>query len=98
PGVMEKNFSAVVKFIVGQGWPFRQHTSFDATASRVLDVLEEVNREAPLKGLRWGLDHCETLQPKTLERLPAPRRPIALPNPPPPPRPALPPKHHPPAP
>jgi predicted amidohydrolase YtcJ len=71
PGVMEKNFSAVVKFIVAQGWPFRQHTSFDASASRVLDVLEQVNREAPLKGLRWGLDHCETLQPKTLERLAA---------------------------
>jgi hypothetical protein len=71
PGVMEKNFSAVVKFIVGQGWPFRQHTSFDASASRVLGVLEEVNRETPLKGLRWGLDHCETLQPKTLERLAA---------------------------
>jgi predicted amidohydrolase YtcJ len=71
PGVMEKNFSAVVKFIVGQGWPFRQHTSFDATASRVLDVLEQVNSEVPLKNLRWGLDHCETLQPKTLERLAA---------------------------
>jgi hypothetical protein len=71
PGVMEKNFSAVVNFIVGQGWPFRQHTSFDASASRVLDVLEQVNREKPLKGLRWGLDHCETLQPKTLERLAA---------------------------
>ena len=71
PGVMEKNFTAVVDFIVGQGWPFRQHTSFDATASRVLDVLEQVNRERPLKGLRWGLDHCETLQPRTLERLAA---------------------------
>jgi predicted amidohydrolase YtcJ len=71
PGVMEKNFSAVVKFIVAQGWPFRQHTSFDASASRVLDVLEQVNRETPLKGLRWGLDHCETLQPKTLERIAA---------------------------
>jgi hypothetical protein len=70
-GVMEKNFAAVVKFIVAQGWPFRQHTSFDASASRVLDVLEQVNRETPLKGLRWGLDHCETLQPRTLERLAA---------------------------
>jgi len=69
--VMEKNLTAVVKFVVGQGWPFRQHTSFDASASRVLDVLEQVNRETPLKNLRWGLDHCETLQPKTLERLAA---------------------------
>src|SRR2546429_1656808 len=70
-GVMEKNLSAVVKFIVGQGWPFRQHTTFDASASRVLDVLEQVNREMPLKNLRWGLDHCEGLKPATLERLAA---------------------------
>src|SRR5436190_1989220 len=70
-GVMEKNLSAVVKFIVGQGWPFRQHTTFDASASRVLDVLEQVNREIPLKNLRWGLDHCEALKPATLERLAA---------------------------
>ncbi len=70
-GVMEKNLTAVVKYIAGQGWPFRQHTSFDASASRVLDVLEQVNREIPLKKLRWGLDHCEGLQPKTLERLAA---------------------------
>src|SRR6266853_3029705 len=70
-GVLEKNLSAVVKYIVEQGWPFRQHTSFDASASRVLDVLEQVNREIPLKNLRWGLDHCEALQSKTLERIAA---------------------------
>jgi predicted amidohydrolase YtcJ len=69
PGVMESQFTAVTKYLVGLGWPFRQHTTFDPTAARVLDVLEQVNREAPLKGLRWGLDHCETLTPKTLERV-----------------------------
>src|SRR3989440_725198 len=68
-GVMESQFTAVTKYLVGLGWPFRQHTTFDATAARVLNVLEEVNREAPLKGLRWGLDHCETLSPQTLERV-----------------------------
>src|SRR5258707_5865518 len=31
----------------------------------------QVNREIPLKNLRWGLDHCETLKPATLERLAA---------------------------
>ena len=68
---MEKNLTAVVKYIVEQGWPFRQHTTFDASASRVLDVLEQVDREMPLRNLRWGLDHCETLQPRTLERIAA---------------------------
>ncbi|HEX6157487.1 MAG TPA: amidohydrolase [Burkholderiales bacterium] len=71
PGVMEKNFGEVVKYLAGLGWPFRQHATFDATASRILNVLEDVNRELPLKKLRWGLDHCETLTPKTLERIAA---------------------------
>ena len=69
PGVMEKNFTEVVKYLAGLGWPFRQHATFDSTAARQLDVLEAVNREVPLKNLRWGLDHCETLTPKTLERV-----------------------------
>jgi predicted amidohydrolase YtcJ len=69
PGVMEKNFAAVTRHLAGLRWPFRQHTTFDATAVRVLNVLEEVDREVPLRGLRWGLDHCETLSPQTLERV-----------------------------
>lgn len=71
PGVMEKNFGAVIRHLAGLGWPFRQHTTFDATASRVLDVLEEVNREVPLAKLRWGLDHCEEMSARTLERVAA---------------------------
>jgi predicted amidohydrolase YtcJ len=71
PGVMESQFAEITKLLAGLKWPFRQHTTFDATASRVLNVLEDVNREVPLKGLRWGLDHCETLSPKTLERVAA---------------------------
>jgi predicted amidohydrolase YtcJ len=69
PGVMEPQFAAVVKHVAGLGWPFRQHATFDSTAARQLDVLEQVNKEVPLKNLRWGLDHCETLTPQTLERL-----------------------------
>src|SRR6266436_3295562 len=70
-GVMEKNLSAVVKFIVQQGWPFRQHTTFDASASRVLDVLEQLNRERDRKSTRLNSSHCEALKPKTLARLAA---------------------------
>jgi predicted amidohydrolase YtcJ len=71
PGVMEKSFSAVIRHLASLGWPFRQHTTFDSTASRVLGVLEAVNREVPLKNLRWGLDHCEEMSPRTLERVAA---------------------------
>jgi hypothetical protein len=71
PPVMESQLTAVAKYIAGLRWPFRLHASFDSTAQRILGVLEQVNREVPLAGLRWGLDHCETLQPKTLERVAA---------------------------
>jgi len=67
--VMESQLTAVGKYLAGERWPFRMHTSFDATAVRALGVLEKVNQEVPLKGLRWGFDHCETLSPQTLERV-----------------------------
>lgn len=69
--VMESQLTAVGKYLASERWPFRMHTSFDATAVRALGVLEQINQEVPLKGLRWGFDHCETLQPKTLERVAA---------------------------
>jgi len=69
--VMESQLTAVGKYLASERWPFRMHASYDATAVRALGVLEQVNREVPLTGLRWGFDHCETLQPKTLERIAA---------------------------
>ena len=71
PTVMESQLSAVGKFLASNNWPFRMHTSYDATAQRVLNVLEQVHREVPLNGLRWGLDHCETISAQSLERVAA---------------------------
>ena len=69
PPTMRAQLGAVARYVAKLRWPFRQHTSFDLSASRILDVLEEVNQEVALSGLRWGFEHCETLQPKTLERV-----------------------------
>jgi predicted amidohydrolase YtcJ len=71
PAVMESQLTAVGKFLSDKRWPFRMHASFDETAQRILGVLEKVHQEVPLTGLRWGLDHCETLSPQTLERVAA---------------------------
>jgi len=71
PAIMESQFTEVVKFVAGMRWPFRQHATWDSSAQRILGVLEEVHREVPLTGLRWGLDHCEVLGPKSLERIAA---------------------------
>jgi len=76
PGGMESQFTAVTKHLVGLRWPFRQHTTFDSTASRVLNVLEEVNRDVAFEGTALGpRPMCETLSPKTLRaRCPARRQ------------------------
>jgi predicted amidohydrolase YtcJ len=71
PVIMESQFTEVVKYVAGMRWPFRQHTTWDSSAQRILGVLENVNREVPLTGLKWGLDHCEVIGPKTLERIAA---------------------------
>ena len=71
PAIMESQFTEVVKFVAGMRWPFRQHATWDSSVQRILGVLEQVHREVPLTGLRWGLDHCEVLGPNSLERIAA---------------------------
>ena len=71
PPVMENDLAKIVTHLGQLRWPFRLHATFDATAQRVLGVLERVNRDVPLAGLRWGFDHCETLTPATLGRVAA---------------------------
>src|SRR5262249_38574881 len=45
--------------------------SFDFTAQRILGVVEKVHKETPVDQLRWGLEHCEGMTARTLERLQA---------------------------
>lgn len=71
PAIMESQLAEVVKFVASMRWPFRQHVTWDTSAQRILSVLEEVHREVPLTGLRWGFDHCEVLGPNTIERVAA---------------------------
>jgi predicted amidohydrolase YtcJ len=71
PPIMEEQLTEVLRFIVSQGWPFRMHASFDFTAQRILSVIEKLNKEIPVDKLRWGLEHCEGMTTRTLERLEA---------------------------
>jgi predicted amidohydrolase YtcJ len=71
PPIMEERLTEVLKFVVSNGWPFRMHASFDFTAQRILGVVENVHKEMPVDKLRWGLEHCEGMTARTLERLQA---------------------------
>jgi predicted amidohydrolase YtcJ len=69
PPIMEEKLTEVIKFVALNGWPFRMHASFDFTAQRILAVVEKVHQEVPVHKLRWGLEHCEGMTARTLDRL-----------------------------
>jgi predicted amidohydrolase YtcJ len=67
--VMESELEAVLRALVTARWPFRIHSTYDETIDRFLNVIERVNRDIPLSGLRWFFDHCETISERSLERV-----------------------------
>lgn len=71
PPHMEDNLRSVVRVLVEHRWPFRLHATYDESISRFLNVLGEVNREVPFDGLRWFLDHAETISERNIERVAA---------------------------
>ncbi|WP_231993138.1 amidohydrolase [Mitsuaria sp. 7] len=51
--------------------PFREHISYDENITPFLDALETLNRKTPLDGLRWSLEHAETISPANIARVKA---------------------------
>ena len=49
--------------------PFRMHISYNENITPFLDALEEVNRNTPLDGLRWSIEHAETITPENIARV-----------------------------
>jgi predicted amidohydrolase YtcJ len=69
PASMEAELTAVVKLLAQNRWPFRLHATYDQTIERALNVYEAVNREVPLEGLHWFIDHAETISPRNIDRI-----------------------------
>lgn len=65
----ELELAAVAAHLVESRWPFRIHATYGQSIDRVLDVLEEVDAESPFEGLRWAIDHAETIRPDQIQRV-----------------------------
>ena len=61
----------MVSLLAKNRWPFRLHATYDETITRALNVYEEVNREIPLQGLHWFIDHAETISQRNMDRIAA---------------------------
>ncbi|HWP93342.1 MAG TPA: amidohydrolase [Thermodesulfobacteriota bacterium] len=68
---MEGELKAIVQLLVKNRWPFRIHATYDESIERFLNVFEEVNKETPFNGLRWTIDHAETISERNLNRVKA---------------------------
>lgn len=67
----EAEIEQVIRLHVLMGWPFRIHATYDESISRMLTVLEKVNRDQPLSKVRWAFDHAETISDANLARVKA---------------------------
>jgi predicted amidohydrolase YtcJ len=69
--------TAVVRTLVRKRWPIRIHATYDETIDRILSVFEAVDREEKaagrpgFTGLRWAIDHVETIKPAQIARIKA---------------------------
>lgn len=66
---MEGELEEVVRLLLERRWPFRIHATYDESIGRILDVYEKVDRGMPFDGLRWTIDHAETISPRNIDRV-----------------------------
>jgi predicted amidohydrolase YtcJ len=71
PPEMEGELEEVVRILAQNRWPWRMHATYEETIARALDVFERVNRDIPLAGLNWFIDHAETITDRSMDRIAA---------------------------
>ena len=50
-------------------WSLQQHTTLGTTAKAFLDIFEEVDRQHPIRDLRWSLAHVELISEPDIQRV-----------------------------
>jgi hypothetical protein len=69
--LMRQYIEEDVRTLVERRLPFREHISYNENITPFLDALESVNRDIPFDGLRWGIEHAETISPDNMNRVKA---------------------------
>jgi predicted amidohydrolase YtcJ len=65
----ETELAEALRFLVENRWPFRMHATYDESVRSYLDVIEAIDDDIGLSGLRWFFDHCETVSEQSIERI-----------------------------
>ena len=68
---------AIVRHLLRERWPIRVHATYDETIRRMLDVFEQAHAaerdagRAGFAGIRWAVEHAETVRPDSIARIAA---------------------------
>ena len=68
---MEAELERVTRLLLSKRWPFRIHATYNESITRILAVFEKINKDTPFNGLRWAIDHAETISRKNITRIKA---------------------------
>ncbi len=71
PEQMRQHVAQNVAKLIQRRMPFRMHISYNENITPFLDALEEVNEVTPLDGLRWSIEHAETITLENITRVKA---------------------------
>jgi predicted amidohydrolase YtcJ len=64
-------FYEIAKWAAERRMSLNMHWHNDRSIGQLLDIFERVNREAPIKDLRWAIAHLNDASVRTLERMKA---------------------------
>lgn len=69
PEVFNEPLRQIISLLVENRYPFRIHATYNESISQILDVIESANKEHPLNGLHWAIDHAETISGSNMDRI-----------------------------
>lgn len=67
--LMHRYIKEDITKLIEKGIPFRLHISYNENITTFLDALEAINEKTPLDGLRWSIEHAETITPENIARV-----------------------------
>ena len=72
-----EQLTAVTRRLLARRWPIRIHATYDESVGHIMDVFEEAHRlereagRSGFDGVRWAIEHAETVTRENLERIAA---------------------------
>jgi predicted amidohydrolase YtcJ len=67
----KEKYAQIAKWAAERGMSLTMHWASDASVNQLLDIFESVNKEVPIKDLRWSIAHLNDASEQSLRRMQA---------------------------